>query len=127
MTLASPQLRGLFEDYQRPVLVNGRITRHRGLQKETSIGSEDGDLSEDECNLFKAARIEEPAQCTWESVSPQQRAAPTPKAVEQCWTPEDSDALYNVSGWSEGYFKIDSDGFLCVRPTGGRPWIHTNT
>ncbi|MEZ5332022.1 MAG: biosynthetic arginine decarboxylase [Thermoanaerobaculia bacterium] len=34
------------------------------------------------------------------------------------WTPADSLALYNIEGWGNGYFTVDSDGHLLVRPKG---------
>ena len=34
------------------------------------------------------------------------------------WTAEDAARLYNVSRWGEGYFRVDEEGHLRVRPDG---------
>ena len=34
------------------------------------------------------------------------------------WTPQDSEALYNVARWSGGYFGVNEAGNLVARPTG---------
>ncbi len=36
--------------------------------------------------------------------------------LERSWTPEDAAELYQIDGWSQGYFAIRSDGHLVVRP-----------
>ena len=41
-------------------------------------------------------------------------AAPT-------WTVEDARALYNIEGWSAGYFDVNERGRVVVRPDGSRP------
>ena len=36
----------------------------------------------------------------------------------RAWTTNDSAALYNVAGWSSGYFRINAAGHIEVTPTG---------
>ena len=36
----------------------------------------------------------------------------------RAWTTEDSAALYNVPGWSSGYFRINDAGHVEVTPSG---------
>jgi arginine decarboxylase len=36
----------------------------------------------------------------------------------RAWTPKDSAALYNVNGWSSGYFRINDAGHMEVTPSG---------
>jgi hypothetical protein len=89
-------------------------------------------LSGDSCvyleegNIAKAARLEEPARQNWEPTC----AAAAPAMVEfpvlscqvdsSSWDPSDAAKLYNVSGWSEGYFEVSNDGCLAVKPQGGK-------
>lgn len=35
------------------------------------------------------------------------------------WTPEASASLYNVAGWSDGYYSVSEGGNLLVKPQGG--------
>ena len=89
-----------------------------GRKDDARYGSEDSTLSIEECNVAKAARIEGPARPVWgghtvTSLSAAPEAGPAP------WTPADADAFYNVSGWSEGYFRVGDNGLLCVSPAAG--------
>ena len=34
------------------------------------------------------------------------------------WSVESSRKLYNTAGWGDGYFSVNDDGHLVVRPTG---------
>lgn len=45
--------------------------------------------------------------------------APQPPPCEPSWTPDASDALYNIQGWGSGYFSISQNGHLLVKPQGG--------
>ncbi len=39
------------------------------------------------------------------------------EAVPPRWSPEQTAELYNVAGWSDGYFRVDVDGSCIVDPT----------
>ena len=36
----------------------------------------------------------------------------------QSWTREDAVHVYNIEQWGEGYFDVDADGYVLVRPDG---------
>lgn len=81
---------------------------------DSSAYSEDG-------NIAKAARIEEPTRREWAALQVTSPATPTHAPIaNQGWTPTDASAVYNVHGWSEGYFEVTSDGNLAVKPHGGK-------
>jgi len=42
-------------------------------------------------------------------------------AAEPAWAVEDSRALYNVKGWGGGYFEINDQGHVVVRPDAASP------
>ena len=35
------------------------------------------------------------------------------------WSPSQSEELYGINNWSESYFRINSEGEVCVTPLGG--------
>jgi hypothetical protein len=90
------------------------------ISGDSSVYSEEG-------NIAKAARREEPTRQNWEPTIPSIAAPHTQSPSRSCqvdsssWNPSDAAKLYNVAGWSEGYFAVSSDGHLAVRPQGGKP------
>lgn len=92
------------------------------MSGDSSVYSEEG-------NIAKAARLEEPTRRNWEPAKPigvpalVESLAPGLQAGSPSWDPSDAAKLYNVSGWSEGYFSVTSDGRLAVRPQGGKHTI----
>jgi arginine decarboxylase len=45
----------------------------------------------------------------------------TPAAEPAEWTVDDAKALYNVDGWGAGFFDVNADGHVVVRPDPQRP------
>ncbi|HEX7121934.1 MAG TPA: biosynthetic arginine decarboxylase [Gemmatimonadaceae bacterium] len=44
-----------------------------------------------------------------------------PPASQPAWTVDDAKALYNIDGWGAGFFDINADGNVVVRPDPARP------
>ena len=98
------------------------------LDCEALSAASDSGLSDDSkaYPLAKAARLQAPSQAdSWdlaggggacdEDTSSARFGPPPPPS----WTPADSAALYNVAGWSDGYFGVNAEGNLAVTPLGG--------
>lgn len=89
-----------------------------GYKDDVVSASEDSSLSTEECNVAKAARIEGPSEGFWGGHTVTAIPA-VPEAPTKPWTARDADAFYNVSRWSEGYFRVSEEGLLCATPSGG--------
>ena len=85
------------------------------IEADTLSVSGDGSVYSEETQIAKAARIEEPERPQWlaksELLANQHASSPR----------KDASSVYNVSGWSEGYFEVTEDGHLAVKPQGGKP------
>jgi hypothetical protein len=90
---------------------------HDGKEDARSY-SGDSSYFPEELNVVKAQRIV-PAkgEKNWIPVS---NLAPS---SGQAWSIQDSDCLYGLSQWSEGYFGVNESGNIIVRPNGGKKQI----
>lgn len=91
-----------------------------GTIYETVSTSSDSNASEDCANISKAPRYDEPVAPSWQATSP--IALPSAELPFPTWTVNQSAKLYNLPGWSEGYYTINDQGNMCVTP---RPGNHT--
>src|SRR5512146_1784290 len=48
-------------------------------------------------------------------------AEPVPVPPASAWTIDGSRALYNVEGWGIGFFDVNANGHVVVRPDKARP------
>src|SRR5687767_4774543 len=56
------------------------------------------------------------------SIPPNKKAPPPPSAVEaEPWTVASARSLYNIDGWGIGYFDINEEGHVVVRPDRNKP------
>jgi hypothetical protein len=100
------------------------------IEKDEALSmSGDSSVYTEEGNIVKAARLEEPTRQNWEPTKPTIAAplvespSPSCQVDSSSWVPSDAAKMYNVNGWSEGYFAVSSDGRLTVKPQGGKPTI----
>ena len=101
-----------------PKTVN--ISSNQGDFKDEALSiSGDSSSYSDEENIAKAARIHEPTRRNWASPEVTFPSPSFEDEEERGWSTADAAALYNVAGWSEGYFDVLSDGHLAVKPQGG--------
>ena len=58
-----------------------------------------------------------------EAVAPETAPAQTPPAppAPAGWTVEQSKALYNIDGWGAGFFDVNAQGHVVVRPDAEHP------
>lgn len=78
----------------------------------TSSGDTSSVYSDEQ--VAKAPRLEEPTSRPSPPPPP-----PVPPSPERVWSFADAASLYNVPGWSEGYFEVLPNGQLAVKPQGG--------
>ena len=102
--------------------VNVQTSNENDCKDEALSVSGDSSVYSEDGNIAKAARLEEPTRREW--AAPRVTTSPKPTHAQlptqgQGWTPADASAVYNVHGWSEGYFEVTSDGHLAVKPQGG--------
>lgn len=84
---------------------------------ESSSASDLSSLSSDECYIkaepsAKAARLSA-SSFNWGDSRPS-----FAKCAPSDWSPQDSAALYNLSGWGAPYFSVNAAGNLLVTPAG---------
>lgn len=44
------------------------------------------------------------------------KSRPAPSETDRSWSPDDSAALYQIAGWGKGYFDVNREGHVVVRP-----------
>lgn len=115
-------------DFLDRSLVNRQTRDSILIEKDEALSlSGDSSVYLEEGNIAKAARLEEPTRQLWEPTkftiaSPGLvESLPPSCQVDSPWNSSDAAKLYNVAGWSEGYFEVSSDGQLAVKPQGGKP------
>lgn len=55
---------------------------------------------------------------SFRALSDQERTIATTISPPTTWTPKDSEKLYNMSGWGQGYFRVNEAGHVTVHPDG---------
>lgn len=111
---------GFLAEREADVRIPVKLRPGTGEEEALSV-SGDSSLSSDDTQVAKAARLEGPERTDWEVPAPRGAAAPEPP---RAWGPADAAALYNVGGWSEGYFAVTVEGTMAVRPRGGEWGAH---
>jgi hypothetical protein len=103
------------------------------IEKDEALStSGDNSVYFEEGNIAKAARLEEPTRQNWEPTKTNaapalvESPAPSCQVDSSSWHHSDAAKLYNVAGWSEGYFAVSNDGRLAVKPQGGKPTFCLN-